>query len=309
MAEVRRAHASDDIARINEILDEDGCIVISGLLDRSQVTNLQEEMYSNFNAIPVCQGNFFGFATKRMSGVITKSRVSREMAINPVILRAMDHLLLKSCREYQLNLTQAIQICPGEPAQIIHTDELLFPFDHPGTQAMINCMWAVDDFTVENGATLVVPGSHKWPKDRQPEPHEIAQGTMPAGSVLIYFGGLLHAGGANKTTKIPRTGLVISYNLGWLRQTENHYLAIPLNQVRSYPKRLQRLLGYFVHEPNLGCVEGQDPIRLVEGESIVNGRFEEFMPPEIKPVLEEHRRNSDAGKVFNDRNAYEQKRA
>jgi ectoine hydroxylase-related dioxygenase (phytanoyl-CoA dioxygenase family) len=86
----------------------------------------------------------------------------------------------------------------------------------------------------------------KWPKDRQPAPGEIAQGAMPAGSVLIYFGGLLHGGGANRTQS-PRTGLVISYCLGWLRQTENHYLAIPLRQVRGFPKRLQRLLGYFVH--------------------------------------------------------------
>jgi hypothetical protein len=305
MVEVRRARASDDITLINGILDEDGCIVIEGLLDESQVKILQYEMYDNFNAIPVCQGNFFGFATKRMSGVLMKSRVPQKMAIDPVILGVMDHQLLKSCREYQLNLTQAIQICPGEPAQIIHTDELLFPFDHPGTQAMINCMWAVDDFTTENGATHVVPGSHKWPKDRQPEPHEIAQGAMAAGSVLIYFGGLLHGGGANKTTNTLRTGLVMSYCLGWLRQTENHYLAMTLPEVRRFPKRLQRLLGYFVHEPNVGCVEGQDPIRLLEGGCVVNGRFEEFMPSEIKPALEEHRRNSDAGQIFNDRKAYE----
>src|SRR5579871_1804967 len=124
MAEVRRAKASDDSATINQILDEDGCIVIEGLLDQHQVVQLQAEMYANFNTIPVCKGNFFGFATKRMSGIVSKSKVSREMALHPVILQAMDHQLLKSCREYQLNLTQAIQICPGEPAQIIHTDEL-----------------------------------------------------------------------------------------------------------------------------------------------------------------------------------------
>jgi ectoine hydroxylase-related dioxygenase (phytanoyl-CoA dioxygenase family) len=237
-----------------------------------------------------------------MSGIIRKSAVSRKMTLLPPILGVMDHFLLKSCREYQLNLTQAIQIGPGEPAQIIHTDELLFPFDHPGCQAMLNCMWAVTDFTAENGATIVVPGSHKWPADRQPQPHEITQGVMPAGSVLIYFGGLLHAGGANTTNK-PRTGLVLSYCLGWLRQVENHYLSIPLEDVRGYPKRLQKLLGYFVHEPNMGCVEGQDPIHLVQGKDIVNGRFEEFMPQEVKTMLREHREQVDS-KLFNDRKAY-----
>jgi ectoine hydroxylase-related dioxygenase (phytanoyl-CoA dioxygenase family) len=309
MAHVQKVHASEDITKINAILDEDGCIVIEGLLDEAQVKDLQEELYTSFNKVPVCQGNFFGFATKRMSSIFARSKVSREMAVAPALLGVMDNFLLKSCREYQVNLTQAIQICPGEPAQIIHTDELLFPFDHPGTQAMINCMWAVDDFTAENGATHVVPGSHKWAKDRQPEPHEITQGEMKAGSVLIYFGGLLHGGGGNKTKETLRTGLVISYCLGWLRQTENHYLALPLPLVSTFPKRLQRLLGYFVHEPNLGCVEGQDPIRLVEGAHIANGRFEEFMPAEIQPVLEEHRKNSGAEAVFNDRKAYERKQA
>ena len=84
-----------------------------------------------------------------------------------------------------LNLTQAIQIGPGEPAQVIHRDDLMFNFAHPEFEAMINAMWAVDDFTAENGATHVVPGSHKWPLDRQAQPHEETQGVMKSGSVLI----------------------------------------------------------------------------------------------------------------------------
>lgn len=308
MASVKTVSAKSDLNAVNSILDEDGCVVITDLLSSEMVRQLQNEIQRNLDTIPPCQGNFFGFATKRMSGVLAKSKVTREMAIKEEMLSVMNHFLLKSCREYQINLTQAIQIFPGEPAQIVHTDELLFPYDHPGVQAMINCMWAIDDFTAENGATHVVPGSHKWPKDRQPEPHEITQGVMPAGSVLIYFGGLLHAGGANNSAA-PRTGLVISYCLGWLRQTENHYLAIPLNLAKTFPKRLQRLLGYFVHEPNLGCVEGQDPIRLLEGTLVTNGEFKEFMPAEITPVLEEHRRNSESQKIYNSREAYEKKRA
>lgn len=306
MAEVRKFQASDDIGTILKVLEDDGCVVIEGLLSSDEVKKLNAEMETNFERIPHCQGNFFGFSTKRMSGVVAKSHVAREMTTNAKILEVMDHFLLPSCREYQLNLTQAIQIWPGEPAQIIHTDELLFPFDHPGTQAMINCMWAVTDFNAENGATHVVPGSHKWDKDRQPEPHEITQGVMPAGSVLLYFGGLLHAGGAN-TSDAPRTGLVLSYCLGWLRQVENHYLAIPLELASTFPNRLQRLLGYFVHEPNMGCVEGQDPIHLLQGKNLVNGRFEEFLPAEVQGMLKEHREKSTAPSVFNDRKAYDRK--
>ncbi len=111
---------------------------------------------------------------------------------------------------------------------------------------------------------------------------------MRKGSVLIYFGSLLHAGGANRTDQ-PRTGIVISYCLGWLRQAENQYLAVPPDIARSLPEELQRLLGYFVHEPNLGCVEGQDPIRMLKEGRAGSSPFQEFIPKEVQSMLEEHR--------------------
>ena len=151
---------------------DDGCIVIEDVLDAGQVADLTAELAPHFDEVPNCAGDFYGYVTKRLSGLIGKSRACQSMAINSSILGVMDHFLLKGCREYQLNLTQAIQIGPGEPAQVIHRDDLMFNFAHPEFEAMINTMWAVDDFTAENGATHVVPGSHKWPLDRQAQPHE-----------------------------------------------------------------------------------------------------------------------------------------
>ena len=275
-------------ATINEILEEQGCIVIENMLDEARHEALEARIRPLLDATGPCQGNFYGFATKRLSGLIAKSKACRQMSIEPHILAVMDEFLLRSCRAYQLSLTQAIQIGPGEPQQLIHADDLMFSFEHPGREAMINCMWAVDDFTKENGATLLVPGSHRWPRDRAPELHEITQGEMRKGSVLIYFGSLLHAGGANRTDR-TRTGIVISYCLGWLRQAENQYLAVPPDIARDLPEELQRLLGYFVHEPNLGCVEGQDPIRLLNEGRSGSSPFQEFIPKEVQPLLEEHR--------------------
>jgi hypothetical protein len=292
MPRLKHVDAQARPSLINEIIEEDGCVVINGLLSPDELARLRSEIAGGLQPVPMCGGGFFGALTKRISGVIGKSSVSRTMAIHPLILAVMDHHLLQSCRQYQLNLTQAIQIFPGEIAQIVHSDDSMFPFAHPGTQAMINCMWAVDAFTADNGATQVVPGSHRWPSDRQPEPHESVAGAMPAGSVLIYVGGLQHGGGANRSAA-ARTGLVISYCLGWLRQAENHYLSIPLEQVRHFPPRLQQLLGYFVHEPNLGCVDGQDPILLARGEHDAHGRFEEFIPSEAIPLIEAYRRSQE----------------
>jgi ectoine hydroxylase-related dioxygenase (phytanoyl-CoA dioxygenase family) len=111
---------------------------------------------------------------------------------------------------------------------------------------------------------------------------------MKRGSVLIYLGSLQHGGGANRTDK-PRTGIVHSYSLGWLRQAEPQYLAVPYDIARTLPERLQRLLGYFVHEPNLGSLEGQDPIGLLTRALAVNGLFREFLPPEVLPMLAQYR--------------------
>lgn len=288
MAEVKTVKASAEQAVINEILERDGCVVIEGVLNALQVEALAAELAPHFDEAPNCAGDFYGYLTKRLSGLIAKSPACQSMAIHPAILGVMDHFLLKGCRGYHLNLTQAIRIGPGEPPQVIHRDDLMFNFTHPEFEAMINTMWAVDDFTVENGATHIVPGSHKWPLDRQAQPHEEVQGVMKRGSVLIWLGSLQHGGGSNRTDK-PRTGIVQSYSLGWLRQAEPQYLAVPHEIARTLPERLQRVMGYFVHEPNLGSLEGQDPIGLLTGNLRVNGHFREFLPEEVRPLLAEHR--------------------
>lgn len=287
---IQRLQAGTDTEAMIKALEDDGCLIIEGLLPSDDVLKLQSELEPYFEAVPNCQGDFFGYETKRLSGLVLKSDTSQKMALDPTILALMDEFLLRGCLDYQLNLTQAIQIGPGEPQQILHRDDAMFPFEHDGTEAMINCMWAVDDFTIENGATHAIPGSHKWPKaDELPEdaPPSI-QAEMKKGSVLIYFGSLVHGGGANQSP-LPRTGVVISYSLGWLRQAENHYLSVPLHEVSKLPRRLQTLLGYFVHAPNLGCVEGQSPASLLADNLSGPKPFEEFLPDTVKPMLREYR--------------------
>lgn len=130
---------------------------------------------------------------------------------------------------------------------------------------MANAMWMLDDFTEENGATRLIPGSHRWPRDREPLPGEALTAEAPKGSVVLWLGGVLHAGGANRSAAIRR-GVVMSYKLAWLTGGERLLLSTPPEVARHLPERLQRLLGYQLHRPNLGWVEGQDPIRWLRGE-------------------------------------------
>ena len=86
---------------------------------------------------------------------------------------------------------------------------------------------------------------------------------MRAGSVLFYPGSLWHGGGANRTDR-PRLGVILEYAASWLRQQENHLLAVPRELARTLPERLQELLGYNIRPPFIGYVDGRHPRRALE---------------------------------------------
>lgn len=297
MADVKHYKASTPAETLIQALMEDGCVVIDNALSPAQHSKLKGDLGRHLDVIPDCQGDFYGYVTKRLGLLFNKSDVFREMALIPSILSVMDHFLLPSCSQYQINLTQAISIGPNEPRQIMHQDDPMFPFLHPGKEVMLNCMWAIDDFTETNGSTVLVPGSHKWPREESLNlalndlpPDQIALGTMKAGSVLIYLGSLFHCGGRNET-QTRRCGAVISYSLGWLRQAENAYLGYSLDELQAMPPRLQELVGYFVHKPNLGSINGMHPLDFVNNPT---GRalFTEFLPDAAKPFVKAFRDQS-----------------
>lgn len=300
MVTVQSVSKTEDLSVINSVLQDDGCVVVENVLDGSELSLLRRDLDKAFAKVPNCRGDFYGYETKRLSSLFTKAAVTQRMALDPIALGVMDEFLLRGCQQYQINLTQGISIGKGEPPQVIHQDDGMFQFNHPDFEVMINCMWAVDDFTAENGATNLVPGSHKWERSvainpenmRRPEQHEITPGVMNAGSVLIYLGSLYHGGGQNITND-PRRGVVVSYCQGWARQAENQYLAYTPEETREMPEALQRLMGYFVHAPNLGSVKGQDPFDVLHGRETEH--FEEFIPDNLKPLLREYRAGFEDG--------------
>lgn len=280
----RTAPLSDVIAAI----ERDGCVIVRELAPRPTMQAIERELAPYLASTPPGEGYFVGRRTKRMGRLFLKSPASRALALEPLVLGVMDAFLRPWCSSYQINLTQAIQIFPGEPAQVFHKDDELFP--HGGgsrCEYMINALWAHDDFTRENGATRIVPGSHREEVTRDPEPARIAYAEMPRGSVVIYLGSALHSGGANVSTR-PRTAVVMSYCLGWLRQAENQYLAYPPDIARTLPPELQRLIGYEIHKPNLGWYEGQDPAVVLAGAAPERLAARDYMPPEIEAMLKEY---------------------
>jgi ectoine hydroxylase-related dioxygenase (phytanoyl-CoA dioxygenase family) len=153
---------------------------------------------------------------------------------------------------------------PGQDAQPLHADDGSIPLPKPHVPLGCAAIWALTDFTEENGATRVVPGSHR--SDRSPrrgdEP-ETVPAVMRAGSVLLYHTSLWHGGGPNRSDA-TRTGIVCHYAAGWIRQEECQLLAVPREQVVEFPPRLRRLVGYGTYRGLLGHVDQRDPAELVD---------------------------------------------
>jgi len=274
MSEVRQIDAGTSADAAMEILQTEGAVIYRNLIGAEQIARVRGEIQPYLERAYNGEGEFWGRKTKRVSALVAKSKsFGTEIATHPTVLAVMDRLLLPSCSRYQLHVTQAVHIGPGQGLQIIHRDDALLPFRHPGPQALTNTMWAMTDFTKANGATNVIKGSHTWDDDRVPtERDEISHAVMPAGSCMIYLGSVWHGGGRNETADEWRTGLISGYSLGWLRQEENQYLAVPPAVARDLPEAVQHLIGYKLHGVFLGWVEGQDPHVVLED------RYADVMP-------------------------------
>jgi ectoine hydroxylase-related dioxygenase (phytanoyl-CoA dioxygenase family) len=240
-------------------LERDGYAVVERLLSAAEATAVRDGLTDVLDRTPTGRNDFEGFSTRRIYALFAKTRAFDALALHPLLLMVLDKVLGSS---YQLSAPTGIEIGPGEKAQVLHTDDGIYPLPRPHPQVVLNTMWALDDFTEANGATRVVPGSHLW-ADRMPTEDETVTVTMPAGSVLFILGTLWHGGGAN-TTDRPRLGVLLEYAAGWLRQQENHVLAVPHDVVRTLDPKLQELLGYGIHPPFVGYVDGRHPRRVLE---------------------------------------------
>lgn len=233
-----------------------GAVVVRRLVDAETMESVAAELRPFFDREGESfQSDFNGYSTLRVSGILARSRTAAGLIAHPLVLKVADAVLLPHCINYRIGSTTGIEIRPGETRQRLHRDDGIYPLRIPGMEWQISTNWAIDDFTEENGATHVVPGSHLWKEPREAQEEEQVRAVMPRGSVLFYLGSVLHGGGANRSDR-PRIGLVNTYSLGWLRQEENQYLTIPQAVAESYPEDIRRLMGYQGHGRLLGWYPG-----------------------------------------------------
>jgi hypothetical protein len=251
-------------------VDADGAVIIDDLIGAAQVDAVMAELNPYIEATPPGRDDFTGSHTTRTGALVARSPKTRPLVTHPLILGACDRFLLRACDRYQLHLTQVIRIRPGQTKQPLHRDRLAWGGFVKDVEPQLNTIWAMTDFTEANGATQVVPGSPHWTDGRRAEPHEIGYAEMKRGSVLVYSGSVIHAGGENASDG-DRTGINITYCLGWLRQEENQYLSCPPHIARTLDPALQALLGYSMGGYALGYFS--PPLPAGEGPEIVPPEF------------------------------------
>jgi ectoine hydroxylase-related dioxygenase (phytanoyl-CoA dioxygenase family) len=280
---VPRLATGDDTGAVIRELREHGAVLIDRLVEPRVVDAINREVDDPVAAAvpgmrtvnPMIQA-FFGPHTKHVSALAAASSTfANEVMVHPTYLAVCDEILLPMCSRYQLNLGHLIARGPGAEAQLPHRDEDIWPhFPRPHPDIQVASMLALVDFRAENGATRLVPGSHRWERDRRPEPHEIVDAVVPAGGAVVYLGSTIHFAGTNSTADEWRRGVHLSYTLGWLRTEENNSLAVPPSVARTLSPAARALLGYAVHDAiadgggYLGMVRMRDPLELLDEDAL-----------------------------------------
>lgn len=273
-----------------EELERDGFVIIENLMESDLLQQISDELNCSFKKTPRCKGDFYGWNTKRFGTIFTKAPATQNLALHPTITPVLDHILGPNCDWYQLNVAQAVRILPGSMQQPPHRDQEMWPCKKD-FEYMVNVMWAIDDFTEKNGATVVYPQSHTTSEafdydNFQWKTAKSKFAEMPKGSALVFLGSLIHGGGAN-ISLAGRTGIIMSYALGWLKGSENQFLTYPPEVARNFPKEIQELLGYKIHMPNLGGVESHCPSVLLEDNVPDNLPAVDYFPQEIQNVIDD----------------------
>jgi ectoine hydroxylase-related dioxygenase (phytanoyl-CoA dioxygenase family) len=271
------------VAREVASIRDAGFVVIPDLIPPGDLAELRGALAPALDAELYGRNDFEGHRTQRVYSLVAQAPVFAALVEHPLVLALCDAFLEPN---YLLTASQAIRILPGETPQPFHTDDSFYRIARPREAVSLSFIFAVDPFSVENGATQVVPGTHRWADadverllaeidfatvpedDRIPRPKDARPGwlrgelvdvVMPAGAAIAFLGTLVHRGGENRSDR-PRLALSNQYCQPWARQQENYCLSVP----RALSPRVQALLGYSVHPPFMGHANGLHPRRVLE---------------------------------------------
>jgi ectoine hydroxylase-related dioxygenase (phytanoyl-CoA dioxygenase family) len=240
--------------------ERDGFVVLENAVDADVLECIRSEM-SPWLGDDAYRGrnDFEGNLSNRVYALLAKAPAIATLVEHPWVIAMLDELLLP---HFLLSANLAINLLPGETAQQFHIDDDFYRVPRPRPAISVSAIWAIDDFTADNGATEVIPGSHRWGDEVPQVDHDVVKVVMPAGSIVVFAGTLWHRGGANNSDR-PRLAITPQYCEPWARQQEQQILSVG-PKAAQYSERIQSMLGYSIHPPFMGHVDGLHPLRLLD---------------------------------------------
>jgi ectoine hydroxylase-related dioxygenase (phytanoyl-CoA dioxygenase family) len=271
-----------------DLLTREGWCIIPNALPCATIDALSADLAPVYDATPFCQGDFYGARTKRFGSLLKRSPHAAALAQEKLILAVAQEVLSPWCDTLQLNLMQAIALHPGAPAQFPHRDQDMWQGVKGEVEYLVNVMWPLTPFTLENGATILYPRSHGREALSDAVPKHSTVARCEPGDAFLFLGSTLHGAGANTSAEI-RKAVVVSYCLGWLKPYENQWLAYPPAIARRFAPELAALAGYRQHRPNLGNYEGICPSLLLTGDLPDHIGAVDALRPEQAEAVAAHR--------------------
>jgi ectoine hydroxylase-related dioxygenase (phytanoyl-CoA dioxygenase family) len=253
-----------DVDVAAEEIAERGYTILEGAVDVDLLDALVADLArleADLGIVPA-RNEFEGTRTHRIYNLLVHGPLYRQIPVHPAVLPVVERVLDPGCLISSLS---SIAIGPGETPQPVHADDQLIPLPKPHPPVVCNTMWALTDFTEANGATRLVPGSHRRENPDLFAEHDTVPAEMARGSVLVWDGALWHGGGANRTDE-RRVGIAMNYCAGYVRQQENQQLGIPREVARTFPPRLRELVGYSVYRGLIGHIDRRSPAELLDAD-------------------------------------------
>jgi ectoine hydroxylase-related dioxygenase (phytanoyl-CoA dioxygenase family) len=250
MAELEQINHRNRAEILAAVGRDGGCIALNVLPDET-CDSLLKDFEPHLNDLDWgmdelgYRDEFYGNRTKRLHGLFEKSGMMTDVLCHPLFSYLSEQLFIEPgiAREVRLSNTEVMALSQDQGNQMFHTDGASWGRAQQSeeNEILISANIALTDFTADNGATRVVPGSHRWHQIREPGDEEVCLATMPRGSALIYSGNLLHSGGENRTPH-TRTGLYLGFIPSWLRPIENQLVTNSPDVIFDLPEDARRLL-------------------------------------------------------------------
>jgi len=264
-------------AALVEVLHRDGGLIVENLITPELAEQIRTELKPYFDTDRIDKTGFFLETTQRASGLIGISPGCIDYLTTPLMLEVANAILTSTYSFWvgeklrtvvskpQISSTTGFRVNPGGRQQALHRDDADYHSRNVDMPVLLSCVAALTKTTKENGATVVIPGSHTWGPERAPLEHEAIPAELEIGSAMIFLGNTYHAGGKNTTTDSVRETVGMFFTKGYLRQAENQYLMVPIEKARGMSNEVKRLLGYGISPPGNGFYEYQDPMRVLFG--------------------------------------------